>query len=135
MVCAVPKMLCATGRPRRRMDESSTSSMSNEAVCSIPTTFVIIARLSAGTCNHALNASMSCFRMSFPGELSRYSYGPSTIFSFSVDQTVPLTCFAILSAGLLGAGGVNDGVVDGFLRWDIQLPSVTGLRIGWERLA
>ena len=111
-------MLCATGRPRRRIDESSTSSISSDAVCSIPTTSVIIARLSGGTFSHALNASISCFRISFPGELSRYSYGPSTILSFSCDQIVPLTCFAILSAevsGPAGSGGVKDGVVDGFL--------------------
>lgn len=43
---------------------------------------------------------------------------------------MPLTCFAILSAELLGSGGVKDGVVDGFFVCDIQLPSATGLRIG-----
>lgn len=36
----------------------------------------------------------------------------------------------MLSAELLGSGGVKDGVFDGFLVWDIQLPSATGLRTG-----
>lgn len=40
---------------------------SSDAVCSMPTTLVIIARLSTGTFSHALKAAMSCFRMSFPG--------------------------------------------------------------------
>lgn len=85
MVWAVPKILWATGTPRRRMEESSTSSIlrwcllvgarvgesgktySREDVWSIPMTFVIIARLFSGTFSQALNAAISCFRMSFPG--------------------------------------------------------------------
>ena len=108
-------MLCATGKPRRKMEESSTSSMSSDAVCSMPTTFVIIARLSGGTFSHALNASISCFLISFPGALRRYSYGPITILSFSCDQVVPLTCLAIFWAKPLGSDGEKDDDVDGFL--------------------
>lgn len=40
---------------------------SREAVCSIPTTRVIISRLCSGTLSQALKAVMSCFLMSFPG--------------------------------------------------------------------
>ena len=39
----------------------------SEAVCSIPTTRVMIWRLSGGTCSQALKAAMSCVRMSLPG--------------------------------------------------------------------
>lgn len=62
---------------------------SREAVCSIPTTLVIIAKLSSGTFNQALNAAISCFLMSLPGWSKRYSNGPSTTFSFSADHVVP----------------------------------------------
>lgn len=40
---------------------------SNDAVCSIPTTSVMIMRLSSGTLRKALNAAMSCFLMFLPG--------------------------------------------------------------------
>lgn len=79
-------MLCATGSPLLNTDESSTSSTSREAVCNIPTIFVIIAKLSGGTSSHSLNAEISCVRMPFPGCEIKYSYGPCKIFSFSADQ-------------------------------------------------
>lgn len=40
---------------------------SKDAVCSIPTTLVMIAKLSSGTLSHTLNAAINCFRISFPG--------------------------------------------------------------------
>lgn len=78
-------MLWATGTPRRRREESSTSSTldgvvsfdilqyywegthKSEAVCNMPTTFVIMERDFSGTCNQALNAEIMVALMSFPG--------------------------------------------------------------------
>jgi hypothetical protein len=38
-----------------------------DAVCSMPVTLVMTVKLSSGIFNHALNAAISCFRISFPG--------------------------------------------------------------------
>ena len=71
MVWAMPKMLWATGMPRRRVELSSTSSMRREAVWSLATTEVMMARESGGTRSQALKAVISWLRMSLPGWDSR----------------------------------------------------------------
>lgn len=46
---------------------------SNDAVCSIPTTLVIISSDFSGTCSQALKAAIIWLRMSLPGLPYRYS--------------------------------------------------------------
>jgi hypothetical protein len=47
--------------------EGSGETHSREDVWSMPMTFVMIAKLVSGTFSQALNAAISCLRMSFPG--------------------------------------------------------------------
>jgi hypothetical protein len=50
---------------------ASTWTYRSDAVWSIATTLVMMARLSGGSLSHELNAAISCFRMSLPGCCSR----------------------------------------------------------------
>jgi hypothetical protein len=114
----------------------------SEAVCSMPVTFVITAKLSSGTFSHALNAVISCRLISFPGRSAMYSYGPSMIFSLSADHVAPLNrnifLLALLELVLLGGTGSDlcrmcwaDWLVWSLLEDDdIHVPSGTGFNTG-----
>ena len=60
--------------------KTNNATHSKLALCSILTTFDMIANLSGGTCNHILNASIMFARISFPGLDVIYVNGSSTVY-------------------------------------------------------
>ena len=109
---------------------------------------MIMARDSGGTSSHSLKADINCVRVSFPGCASRYSYGPSKIFSFSCDQELfPWKAMSFdwyFEESASRPGGLAGFIVletvaeaereEDFCLWLIQSPSGTGRKTGFEAM-